>query len=439
MADDARPAAGTGTPLAAASASQLTGPRAGLVLTTLLLVNVFNFMDRQLPFILAESIKRDLLLSDTQLALLTGLAFLLIYSIAALPLARLADRWSPKWTLAIVVGLWSVMTALGGAARSFGQLALTRTGVALGEAGSTPASHAVIQRVFPANRRGLALGIFQMGTPAGAMIGMALGGWLNDTVGWRATMIGAGLLGLVVVALAIVVVPDVRVDAKPDAPGESFAAGVRTLMRSPAYVWMFVAMCLVGASVYPFVIFSTPFMIRVHGFSTTQAGLALGILQGLLGIVGTIVGGLVFDRNMGGKRNRLLFWPAIAFFVASPLTLLGWLVPDPLWAIILLGPFGLAMTFYFPAMFGSAHIIAGPTRHAMATSLLIVGSGLIGGLTGPVIVGFISDQLTPTLGPAALRYAIIFVPIGGMITGLAFYRANSLLTAEFNVEGHAGV
>jgi len=416
--------------LAAAPGSKAHGSRAWLLLATLVLVNVFNFMDRQLPFILAEAIKGDLRLSDTQLGMLTGIAFLIIYSLASLPLARLADYWSPKWTLTIVVGLWSAMTALGGLARNFGELALTRTGVALGEAGSTPSAHAVIQRVFPADRRGLALGIFQMGTPAGGMLGMALGGYMNDVIGWRTTMVSAGLLGLLVVTLAAFAIPDVRLKSEPGARREGYVETVRTLLRSPAFAWMFLAMCLVGATVYATMVFTAPFFIRLHGFSTTQAGIWFGLLLGLTGMAGTIIGGIVFDRNMRGNRNALLLWPACAFLVAAPTALAAWFVTDPVLALILLAPISLSFTFYFPAMFGSAHIIAGPTRHAMASSLLIIGSGLVGGLAGPVAVGMASDLLAPRLGPDSLRYALVFVPMTALLSGLSFYRANRSLAVE---------
>lgn len=429
MADEA--------PVAPAEAPRLSKARAGLLLATLALVNVFNFMDRQLPFILAEAIKVDLSLSDTQVGLLTGFAFLLIYSVASLPLARLADLWSPKWTLTIIVALWSVMTALGGAARNFIELALTRTGVALGEAGSTPSSHAVIQRVFPADRRGLALGVFQMGAPAGGMLGMALGGWMNDVIGWRTTMVAAGLLGIAVVLLAALVIPDVRLKQEQRHQTGSYWAGIRDLMRSPAFAWMFAAMCLVGATVYATMIFTAPFLIRLHGLSTTEAGVTFGVLLGVTGIAGTLIGGVVFDRSMRRKRENMLLWPALTFLIAAPTSTAAWFVPEPYVALALLAPLCMSFTFYFPGMFGSAHIIAGPARHAMASSILIIGSGLVGGLAGPVVVGMISDALAPSIGAESLRYALLFVPVVAILSGIGFLMANRALPGELAQADHS--
>src|SRR5690606_10408731 len=120
-----------------------------IMLGLLTLVMIFNLLDRQIIFILAENIKLDLCLTDTQLGLLGGVTFSLIYALAALPLARLADRASKKKVLAGCIALWSLMTAIGGLAQSFIQLALTRCGVALGEAGAHPAARAVVRGPFP--------------------------------------------------------------------------------------------------------------------------------------------------------------------------------------------------------------------------------------------------------------------------------------------------
>ncbi|WP_420140908.1 MFS transporter, partial [Sphingomonas sp.] len=149
--------------------------RSFLLLAALFLVSAFCQIDRILPFILAESIKRELQLSDTQIGLLTGLPFALCYALLSLPLARASDRGSPRLVLVTCIAVWSAMTALGGIAASFAFLAFTRFGVALGEAGATPAGHALIARSIGPARRGLGIGIFSMGIPLGTMAGFALG------------------------------------------------------------------------------------------------------------------------------------------------------------------------------------------------------------------------------------------------------------------------
>lgn len=141
-------------------------------------------VDGILPFILAESIKRDLSLSDTQIGLLTGVPFAVCYTLLSLPLARAADRGSPRFVLVSCILAWSAMTALGGMAGSFLLLALTRFGVASGEAGAFPAGHAIIARKIRPERRSLTIGLFAMGIPLGTMAGFAVGGAIADRAGW---------------------------------------------------------------------------------------------------------------------------------------------------------------------------------------------------------------------------------------------------------------
>lgn len=195
---------------AAASAPPAIDPvshrRTWTLLGTLLLISIFSQIDRILPFILAESIRRDLNLSDTQLGLVTGLAFAVCYALMSMPLARAADRSSPKGVMIACILIWSAMTSLGGLATGFLLLAATRFGVALGEAGAAPSAHAIIARQIAPARRGRAIGIFAMDIPLGTMIGFAGGGALADTIGWRSALIGAGAMGALIALLAMITV-----------------------------------------------------------------------------------------------------------------------------------------------------------------------------------------------------------------------------------------
>jgi predicted MFS family arabinose efflux permease len=190
----------------APDAEYASGWRAGAVLVALLLINMLSQIDRILPFILAESIKTDLNLSDTQIGLMTGAAFAVCYTLLSLPLARASDRGSPRFVLVACLVVWSAMTALGGLAAGFLFLAVTRFGVAFGEAGGIPAGHALIARKIRPERRGLAIGLFSMGIPLGTMIGFAAGGALADTLGWRIALIGAGAVGGLAAVLALLVI-----------------------------------------------------------------------------------------------------------------------------------------------------------------------------------------------------------------------------------------
>ena len=162
------------------------------VLGVLLVVYIFNFVDRQILAILAQSIKTDLGLTDTQIGLLSGLAFGIFYATLGIPIARLADRYSRVNIISICLAIWSAMTALSGLAGNFWQLLLARIGVGIGEAGGSPPSHSLLADYFPVNERATALGIYAIGIPVGILFGNLAGGWINEYFGWRNAFLVVG-------------------------------------------------------------------------------------------------------------------------------------------------------------------------------------------------------------------------------------------------------
>ncbi|OYZ97959.1 MAG: MFS transporter [Rhizobiales bacterium 17-65-6] len=383
-----------------------------------------------LPFILAESIKADLGLSDTQMGLLTGLAFAVCYSLLSLPLARASDRGSPRFVLVSCILLWSAMTALGGFAASFLLLAVTRFGVAFGEAGAVPAGHALIARKIRPERRGLAIGLFAMGIPLGTMVGFAAGGAVGDTLGWRTAMIGAGAIGGLVGLLAFLVPGPTPTLERTAANNEPFLRSSRRLLASPAFRWLFIAAIFLGFAAAPFYAFAAPFLIRTHGFSASEVGLAFGLLQGLMGIVGTLLGGRWFDRAVSSGTGRVLGPPAILFLIASATTTAALFAPAGWLSIALLVPGMLSFSFLLPWAFGAAHLVAGEGRQAQATSLVMIGSGLLGPALGPLIVGMVSDAVTTAQVANGLGFGLLVVPIASVLTGIALLIANRRIAAS---------
>lgn len=406
------------------------GWRVAAILTTLLLINAFSQIDRILPFILAESIKADLGLSDTQMGLLTGLAFAVCYSLLSLPLARASDRGSPRFVLVSCILLWSAMTALGGFAASFLLLAVTRFGVAFGEAGAVPAGHALIARKIRPERRGLAIGLFAMGIPLGTMVGFAAGGAVGDTLGWRTAMIGAGAIGGLVGLLAFLVPGPTPTLERTAANNEPFLRSSRRLLASPAFRWLFIAAIFLGFAAAPFYAFAAPFLIRTHGFSASEVGLAFGLLQGLMGIVGTLLGGRRFDRAVSSGTGRVLGPPAILFLIASATTTAALFAPAGWLSIALLVPGMLSFSFLLPWAFGAAHLVAGEGKQAQATSLVMIGSGLLGPALGPLIVGMVSDAVTTAQVANGLGFGLLVVPIASVLTGIALLIANRRIAAS---------
>ncbi len=412
-------------PAEAAAPGFLSGWRVGALLATLLLISILSQIDRILPYILAESIRSDLGLSDTQIGLVTGLAFAVCYTLLSMPLARTADRGSPRLVLVACLLLWSVMTTLGGFAAGFVVLALTRFGVAFGEAGGTPAAHALIARRIRPEGRGLAIGLFAMGIPLGTMIGFAGGGLIDQALGWRTALIGAGSLGLGVAILSwFVVGPTPRVP-RPIGQTEPFVRAALRLAAHPAFRWIVISALAVGFASAPFYTFTAPFLIRTHGFTSGEVGLSFGLLQGLTGVIGTLVGGRMFDRAVQRGVRNLLMAPAILLGLGALTTAAALLVPSGPVAIALFVPGMLGFAFMLPWLFGSAHRVAGPGKEAMATSLGMVASGLAGPALAPVLVGLISDGVTEAGLANGLGLGLLIGPAASLVTCACFLVAGT--------------
>jgi predicted MFS family arabinose efflux permease len=421
----------------AAPAEHARGWRLWALLAVLLLISAVSQIDRILPFILAEAIKTDLGLSDTQIGLLTGAAFAVCYTLLSLPLARLSDRGSPRLVLLGCLLVWSVMTALGGLASSFVVLALTRFGVALGEAGGMPAGHALIARQVRPERRGLALGLFSMGIPLGTMVGFAAGGAMADSVGWRIALIGAGALGGLVLVLAVLVIRPTPALVPTEADRAPFMREALRLLATPGFRWLFLAALAIGFASVPFYAFSAPFLIRTHGFTAGEVGLSFGLLQGGLGVIGALLGGRGFDRAVRSGRGRIIGPPGWLLLISAVTTAAGLFAPAGWMSIVLFVPTMFAFALLLPWAFGAAHLVAGPGKQAMATSLMMIGSGLLGPALGPVVVGAVSDSaaaagLTNTLG-----LGLLLVPIASALTGVATLIANNRVAGTLRARGPA--
>ncbi|NDI98737.1 MFS transporter [Flavobacterium sp. LaA7.5] len=399
----------------------LHGWRRTAFLITLLSVSIFSQIDRILPFILAESIKVDLNLSDTQLGLITGLAFSICYSLASLPLAKLSDNGWAKPILVWCIILWSAMTGLGGLATGFITLTLSRFGVALGEAGGAPASHALIARKIPEQFRGRAIGLFSMGIPLGTMLGFALGGWASDTIGWRNALFAAGGFGFLVVILVLVFTGRNASIKQSTANNESFFVSSKKLFSKPAFLWLFIAANLLGFASAPFYIFTAPFLIRTHGLTASEVGISFGVLQGLMGIVGTLFGGRQFDKAVSRGSKRLMNPAAILLTIASVTTLAGLFVPASWLSIALFVPAMFSFAFLLPYAFGAGHLVSGKGKQALATSILMLGSGLFPAAIAPLLVGFISDTAMAAGIDNGLQIGMLLAPAFCLFSGVACF------------------
>ncbi len=189
--------------------AEIGGSYAKYVLGVLVIVYMFNFIDRQILSILAEDIKRDLKIDDSQLGFLYGTAFAIFYALFGIPLGRLADNWSRTRLMAIGLALWSGMTALSGFASNFVQLSAARVGVGIGEATLSPSAYSLLSDYFPKAKRATALAVYSSGLYIGGGVSLLIGAvvvkWWDTNfpdggalrlAGWQAAFLAVGLPGI---------------------------------------------------------------------------------------------------------------------------------------------------------------------------------------------------------------------------------------------------
>ena len=394
----------------------------GVVLAMLLLVYTFNFLDRQILGILAGPIKAELGLSDGQLGALGGIAFALLYSTLAIPLALLADRTSRTWVITVSLAVWSGFTALCGMAGSFMQLFLCRIGVGVGEAGGVAPSYAAIADYFPAHQRARALSIYSLGIPLGSAGGVLLGGYIAQTVEWRTAFIAVGIMGIVIAPLFRIVV---REPARPvqaaDAVPVSAVFGILAAKRS----FWFLALGAASSSMcgYGVAFWLPSLLMRSFGLDLIGAGQFLGGLLLVGGVAGVLLGGWLGDA-MGGRDKAYYAWvPAVSYVVGMPLFVVGVLSHSVTAAFALfLIPQALVYVWLGPVLTAVQHLVPAHMRASAAASFLLINN-LVGLGLGSWAVGALSDALTPAYGAEALRYAIVaalgFYLLAGLFMALA--------------------
>ena len=423
---------------APAAKPTITNPK--LLLWILMIVYVLNFLDRQIVNILAEPISRDLDLSDTQIGLLTGLAFALFYTLLGIPIARYADNSSTNRVglISISLAVWSAMTALCGLAQNFAQLALARVGVGVGEAGCTPAAHSLITDSVPPEKRSSAIAFYGLGIPIGSLLGLVIGGALNDAYGWRVAFMAVAIPGLILAALLPFILREPRkAEAAARAlSGEKARAVLSTkdalkeVFSSRAFVMLaiaasFTAFLSYGKSVWQVILF-----IRSHGLSPGETGLLLGLGLGVAGMIGTWLGGMMADKFGKVDKRHYLTTPAIGMVIATPLLFLGYFATDWRVAILLLFvPTALNAAYYGPT-YATVQGLVKPEARAIAAALMLFAQNLIGLGLGPLLFGMMSDAFKPLAGDESVRWVLYGAAWLGLIPAFFFWRASLRLNAE---------
>ncbi|HEY6927805.1 MAG TPA: MFS transporter [Steroidobacteraceae bacterium] len=390
-------------------------------------------VDRVTFPVVIEPIRQELSLTDTQMGLLTGLAFSAMYALASLPVARWADVGDRRTIIALSLSVWSLMTALCGLAQSVWQLFLARFGIGFGEAGSNAPVQSLICDYYPPERRSLPLSLFGLGAAMGGIVGYGLVGVAADRLGWRHALMLSSLPGLLVAVLIRVCVVEPRVSG-----GAGYARAavplrevVVALLRKRAFVQVCIAFAVWGLASSGMGPWLPAFFVRAHHLSLTQVGLSLGLVVGTSLCIGLVLGGWIGNLLLARDILWGLRLPALGMTLYTALTvsaLLASSLPAVLGLLFVAGCSGGLVVAPLLATVGG--LVSSQVR---AVSLAVMGllAALVGNGLGPLAVGLLSDRLRGMFGEQSLRYGLVLTTTLILWGVLHLHLASRHLHAEF--------
>ena len=413
-----------------AHAAEMSGR--SYILFILTLTYVVNYLDRQILGILLPQIQKEFILTDTQLGLLSGTAFAFIYATLGIPLATLADRMSRRNIIAVSLTTFSFMTVLSGYASAFWQLLVARFCTGIGEAGTGPSINSMISDLYPPEKRAGALAFYSAGLNIGLLIGFFGGGYIAQNYGWRPAFLASGAPGLLLVVILLLTVREPTrglVDRIADnAAAPSLWTVTKHLWKLPSFRWIAFGCSMNAFSGYAGLYFIPKFLIVSHHMTLIQVSVALALLTGILGAIGTYTSGVLADRL--GKRDIrwYMFVPILATVIAIPCGPVFYLAPSTTVALTaVMGPAFLGATYLGPS-YAMAQGMVPLRMRAQTVAILLFILNFIALGFGPLTVGFISTQLQHALGSDSLRWALLSTAITtGLLAIASYWRASRTL------------
>ena len=378
------------------------------VVALLMLCQTLGALDSKVLFILVESLKRDLLLSDTQLGLITGPAFSLTYAISAIPIAKLSDRGVRVHVIAGAIVVWSTLTALGGLAQGMKTLLLSRIGVAIGESALTPAAHSIIADYTDKTSRPKAIAIYSLGLAIGTFLALSLGGYLNDRFGWRMTLFIIGASGII---MSILVITTIREPVREQATGgrELPKGDFVSLLRNAPIRNLMLGGAILGISSGALGSWAPAYVMRTFNFSATETGASFGAVAGGVAILGILCGG--FIGGWLAQREPRQAFNLLAFsFVLAMIAQIGSLLTNSFPLFLVLTAISIFLVaFYLAPTYATIQSAVDPSARSFAAAVTMFCISGVGLASGAFVCGLFSDLLKPHVGDESLKYALLIL------------------------------
>ncbi|NOX39995.1 MAG: MFS transporter [Alphaproteobacteria bacterium] len=385
-----------------------------------------NQLDRQILSISLDAIGNEFTLSNTQLGLLSGLVFALVYALFGIPIAKLAANGNRRNIIAVSVAVWSSLTIAMAGAQNFVQLILARLGVGIGEAGAVAPAHSMISDLYPPERRISAMATFVAGSNIGILLAFLIGGIGGQMLGWRMSFVIAGVPGLVLALLLRFTVrePLREVIATPATHHRSlFIATLKTIWNDRGLRHAIAGLGLTGILTFGALAWIPTFIIRGLGLSQAQTGIFLALTIGIVGGLGIWLSGLVADRLGASKPIWRLGIVVCAILLAKPFVIAFMLVDDRATALACFVAATFVAGTYWAPTFAFLHSRVDTEMRPMATAIFLFVFNLVGVGIGPTLVGIASDTVFSGYGARALGVSLAVMQLVGIWGAWHYWQA----------------
>ncbi|HYX53269.1 MAG TPA: MFS transporter [Candidatus Limnocylindrales bacterium] len=408
-------------------------------LIVLILVNIINFYDRHVAGALAEPLRHEFGLTDSQIGLISTV-FTILYAIVGIPIGRLADTGSRKKLLAVGIVVWGCVTGMAAWARSLAMLVASRLGLAVGEAVCAPVATSWIGDLFAPNRRSRPLALFMLGVPVGGALSFFFSGPIAQRFGWRPAMIVAAIPALLLAPVVLMLPEPLR--GASETSSATTQRPSRSGLLTPTFAWIIASGVLVNFNLYALGTFLPAFFQRVHHLKVGSAGISTGLVYAIGGILGGTIGGAWGDRLVRRHANGRMLLAAYAAVISAPLAYLGIRQGFGALAIavpLLTAAYGL-LNMYYGLVYASLQDIVAPAQRATAMAVYFLVMYLGGASFGPVITGRLSDfmahraagalPITEAFKAIGLQQAMQVVPVLAVGLGIVLWAGSRTIERD---------
>ena len=393
-----------------------------------LLLNIFNFVDRNLLIAFAPQIKADFNLTNVEWGLLTGVYFLFFYSVFGIFMGVLGDKFSRMKIAAAGVFLWSLMTAFTGIAKNFTHLIVARALIGVGESALTPNSISMLSDVYDQSKRGTASAIYYLGIPLGVGFGMLIAAYFGPMVGWRTVFVSLGIIGMILGIITYFLIEPIRGKLDHSIQNDHKIMSIReiiSLTKSTLYKSKSLTFVIIGSIFLHIPLgagnFEVLWAVNERGFSSSEYNSLFGIFFILGGSIGAILGGVLSDKLSHYFKGGVMSFLTISYLILTPLTIsYRFVEPDTFIFYFTLFFISLNVTFFYGPVFASVQALTPVKIRSTMVAIFILGVNIIGMGVGSFVTGYLVDYVFNN-SSAPYTYSLITIGATGIISIICFY------------------